>query len=158
MTATTTLLHLVGTPHPGPFKAAEFQRVDFASICSSVESASRIPIAHLVYVSVAQPAPLMRAYVAARAKGEAAIVAARLTATMLRPWYVLGPDHRWPVVLKPLYWLAESLPSTRTTAQRMGLVTLQQMTVALVQAVEHPPITATVRIVDVPGIRAASLS
>ena len=98
---TTTLVHLVGTPHPGPSKAAEFEHVDLASIRSSVEAARRAQIAHLVYVSVAQPAPVMRAYVAARAKGEAAIVEARLTATMLRPWYVLGPDHRWPIVLKP---------------------------------------------------------
>ena len=27
-----TLVHLVGTPHPSPAKAAEFQRVDLASI------------------------------------------------------------------------------------------------------------------------------
>jgi hypothetical protein len=32
------------------------------------------------------------------------------------------------------------------------------MVAALVQAVEHPPATGTVRIVDVPGIRAARLS
>jgi uncharacterized protein YbjT (DUF2867 family) len=156
--ATTTLVHLVGTPHPGPSKAAEFERVDLASIRSSVEAAHRAAIAHLVYISVAQPAPVMRAYVDARAKGEAAIVKARLTATMLRPWYVLGPDHRWPMVLKPIYWLAERLPATREAARRLGLVTLAQMVAAIVQAVEHPPATGTVRIVDVAGIRAARLS
>jgi nucleoside-diphosphate-sugar epimerase len=155
---TTTLVHLVGTPHPGPSKAAEFERVDLASIQSSVEAARRAAIAHLVYVSVAQPAPVMRAYVAARAKGEAAIVQARLTATMLRPCYVLGPNHWWPISLKPIYWLAERLPATRETARRMGLVTLVQMAAALVQAVEQPPATGTVRIVDVPGIRAVRLS
>jgi uncharacterized protein YbjT (DUF2867 family) len=100
----------------------------------------------------------MRAYVAARAKGEAAIVEARLTATMLRPWYVLGPDHRWPMALMPIYWLAERLPMTRAAARRMGLVTLAQMVAALVQAVEDPPATGTVRIVDVPAIRAGRLS
>lgn len=155
---TTTLAHLVGTPHPGPSKAAEFERVDLASIRSSVDAARRAAIPHLVYVSVAQPAPVMRAYVDSRAKGEAAIAEARLTATMLRPWYVLGPDHRWPIALKPIYWLAEQLPATREAARRMGLVTLAQMVAALVQAVEHPPATGTVRIVDVPGIRAARLS
>jgi nucleoside-diphosphate-sugar epimerase len=154
----TTLVHLVGTPHPGPSKAAEFERVDLASIRSSVDAARCAQIAHLVYVSVAQPAPVMRAYVAARAKGEASIVEARLTATMLRPWYVLGPGHRWPIALKPIYWVAEQLPATREAARRMGLVTLAQMVAALVQAVEHPPATGTVRIVDVPGIRAARLS
>jgi len=155
--ATTTLVHLVGTPHPGPSKAAEFERVDLASIRSSVEAARRAQIAHLVYVSVAQPAPVMRAYVAARAKGEAAIVDARLTATMLRPWYVVGPGHWWPIALKPIYWLAERLPATREGAHRMGLVTLAQMVAALAQAVERPPATGTVRIIDVPGIRAVRL-
>jgi uncharacterized protein YbjT (DUF2867 family) len=158
LSTTTTLVHLVGTPHPGPSKAMEFERVDLASVCSSVEAARRAQIGHLVYVSVAQPAPVMRAYVAARAKGEAAIVEARLTATMLRPWYVLGPDHRWPMALMPIYWLAERLPATRAAARRMGLVTLAQMVAALVQAVEDPPATGTVRIVDVPAIRAARLS
>ena len=167
----TTLVHLVGTPHPGPSKAAEFERVDLASIRSSVEAARRAQIAHLVYISVAQPAPVMRAYVAARAKGEAAIVEARLTATMLRPWYVLGPDHWWPIALKPIYWLAERLPATREVARRMGLVTLAQsfpganafiaslaqMVAALVQAVEHPPATGTVRIIDIPAIRGVRL-
>ena len=158
LSTTTTLVHLVGTSHPGPSKAAEFQRVDLASIRSSVEAARRAPIAHLVYVSVAQPAPVMRAYVDARAKGEEVIVEAGLTATMVRPWYVLGPGHWWPIALKPMYWLAERLPATRETAQRMGLVTLTQMIAALVQAVEHPPAAGTVRIVDVPGIRAARLA
>jgi uncharacterized protein YbjT (DUF2867 family) len=155
---TTTLVHLVGTPHPAPSKAAEFLRVDLASIRSSIEAARRASIAHLVYVSVAQPAPVMRAYVDARAMGEAAIVDAKLTATMLRPWYVLGPGHWWPISLKPFYWLAEQLPPTRETARRMGLVTLAQMVAALVQAVEHPPATGTACIVEVPGIRAARLS
>jgi uncharacterized protein YbjT (DUF2867 family) len=154
LSSTTALVHLVGTPHPGPSKAAEFERVDLPSIRASVEAAQRASIAHLVYLSVAQPAPVMRAYVDVRARGEAMIAEARLTATVLRPWYVLGPGHWWPVALKPFYWIAECLPSTRETALRMGLVTLEQMVAALVHAVEHPPARGTVRVVDVPGIRA----
>jgi uncharacterized protein YbjT (DUF2867 family) len=153
----TTLLHLVGTPHPGPAKAALFESVDLVSIRASVAAAQRAAIAHLVYVSVAQPAPVMRAYVDVRARGEAAIAAAGIAATMVRPWYVLGPGHRWPVLLAPLYWLAERLPPTRDTARRLGLVTLEQMVAALVHAVENPPPARTVRIVDVPAIRAAKL-
>lgn len=154
----TTLMHLVGTPHPNPSKVAEFLRVDLASILASVAAARQAPVAHLIYVSVAQPAPVMREYVDARAQGEAAIAETGLAATALRPWYVLGPGHRWPAVLKPLYWLAECLPATRETARRMGLVTLAQMVSALVDAVEHPPAAGVLRIVDVPGIRAARLS
>jgi nucleoside-diphosphate-sugar epimerase len=146
------LVHLVGTPHPDPSKASGFERVDLASIKASVEAARRAGIAQLVYVSVAQPAPVMRAYVAARAAGEAAIAAAELTATILRPWYVVGPGHRWPILLKPLYWICERLPHTRETARRLGLVPLEQMVAALVCAVESPPIAGTIRIVDVPAI------
>ena len=34
-----TLVHLVGTPHPSPSKAAEFLRVDLASVKASVAAA-----------------------------------------------------------------------------------------------------------------------
>ena len=59
-----TLVHLVGTPHPNPSKADEFERVDLASIRASVAAAAERRIPHLVYVSVAHPAPVMRAYIA----------------------------------------------------------------------------------------------
>ena len=44
----------------------------------------------------------------------------------------------------------EQLPATKSSAQRLGLVTLAQMVTALVDAVEHP---AAARIVEVPQIR-----
>jgi uncharacterized protein YbjT (DUF2867 family) len=108
-------------------------------------------IKHFVYLSVAQPAPVMRSYVAVRGECEAAIRAAGLTATCVRPWYVLGPGHRWAYALVPFYALAERLPSTRATARRLGMVTLAQMVAALVQAIESPPAPGTVRIVESPG-------
>ncbi len=81
----------------------------------------------------------MHAYVAARVAGEAAIADAGLTATILRPWYVLGPGHWWPVVLVPFYAIGEILPPTRESARRLGLVSVAQMVRALVHAVESPP-------------------
>lgn len=150
-----TLVHLVGTPHPSPSKAAEFERVDLRSIRASVDAGRRAGIAHLVYVSVAHPAPAMHAYVAARVAGEAAIAESGLTATILRPWYVLGPGHWWPVVLQPFYALGELLPPTRESAQRLGLVSIAQMVRALVQAVETPPPAGMRRIFEVPDIRRA---
>src|SRR6266404_4312892 len=57
-----TLIHLVGTPHPTPSKADQFEKVDLISIRASVNAARRVRPAHLVYVSVAQPAPIMQAY------------------------------------------------------------------------------------------------
>jgi uncharacterized protein YbjT (DUF2867 family) len=145
-----------GTPHPSPSKAAEFQRVDLPSILASVEAAKGARAAHLVYVSVAHPAPVMHAYIEARSAGERAIADARLTATILRPWYVLGPGHRWPYVLIPFYALARLIPSKHETARRLGLVTLRQMVDALVRAVEDPPPSGSIRIVEVPDIRRAS--
>jgi len=146
-----TFVQLVGTPHPSPAKAKEFVAVDLASIRASAAVAASAGIGHFVYVSVAHPAPVMKAYIAVRAEGEALLAAAGLRATILRPWYVLGPGHRWAYALAPLYWMAERVPSSRDTARRLGLVTLAQMVTALVYAVEHPP-DAT-RVVEVPDIR-----
>ena len=150
-----TIVHLVGTPHPNPSKAEEFRRVDLASIRTVAAAGKGVGIGHLVYVSVAQPAPIMRAYVAARAEGEEAIRRSALTATLLRPWYVIGPGHWWPVALLPFYALAALVPGWREGAWRLGLVTLRQIVAALVHAVEHPPRSGEVRVVDVTGIRAA---
>lgn len=96
----------------------------------------------------------MVAYQAARAAGERAIAEAGLTRTVLRPWYVLGPGHRWPVLLIPLYALGSLVPRWRDGARRLGLVTLEQMVAALVRAVERPPEPGGVRIVEVPEIKA----
>ena len=68
-----TLIHLVGTPHPSPAKAAEFQRVDLASIQAVTAAVRGAAVRHLVYVSVAHPAPIMRAYIAVREQGEALV-------------------------------------------------------------------------------------
>jgi uncharacterized protein YbjT (DUF2867 family) len=153
LTRDDTLVHLVGTPHPTPAKAAEFRRVDLPSIRAAVSAAQSASVAHLVYVSVAHPAPLMHDYIDVRREGEAAIASAGLTATVLRPWYVLGPGHRWPVILIPLYAICEAVPSTRATARRLGLVTIAQMVQSLVYAVEHPPAKGTTRVVEVPEIK-----
>jgi uncharacterized protein YbjT (DUF2867 family) len=150
-----TIVHLVGTPHPSPSKAAEFQRVDGPSLDAAVAAASRAGARHLVYVSVAHPAPVMKAYIDVRMAGERAIAKARLTATIIRPWYVLGPGHRWPVVLMPIYFLFGLIPSTRESAKRLGLVTIDQMIRTLVAAVENPPAPGTIRVWNVPEIRAS---
>src|SRR5439155_11955463 len=64
-----TLVHLVGTPRPSPAKAAQFRAVDLASIRASVAAAAQGGVRHVVYVSVAHPAPVMRAYIAVRQEG-----------------------------------------------------------------------------------------
>jgi len=146
-----TFVQLVGVAHPGPSKGEQFRAIDLVSVRASVAAAAVGGIQHFVYVSVAQPAPMMKDYLAVRAEGESLLRASGLNATILRPWYVLGPGHRWPYALIPAYWICELLPPTREAARRLGLVTLNQMLAALVNAVENPAIG--IRVVEVPEIR-----
>jgi uncharacterized protein YbjT (DUF2867 family) len=149
-----TLVHLVGVPKPSPAKAKQFRQIDLVSIQATVAAVAKArPRPHLIYLSVAQPAPVMKAYLVVRQEGETLIAAAGLDATCLRPWYVLGPGHRWPVVLLPIYSLMRLFPATRAGAERLAFVTLEQMVCALVQAVEHP--ASGIRIMDVPAIRSS---
>ena len=151
-----TFVQLVGVAHPSPAKAAQFRNVDLVSASGAIRVASAAEVRHFVYLSVAQPAPMMKAYVRVRAECETMIRQSGLNSTMLRPWYVLGPGHRWPYALLPMYWLLEQLPWTRDGARRLGLVTLEQMKLALVEAVEHP--FPGIRILAVPQIRASAAS
>lgn len=148
-----TVVHLVGTAHPSPRKAPEFTRVDLASARACIAAALRSAVTHFVYVSVAQPAPVMKAYLSARAEAERVLSQSGLTATVVRPWYVLGPGHRWPILLVPAYALADLIPGLRAGARRLGLVTLAQMTDTLVDAIERPPNAGMTRLLEVPQIK-----
>jgi uncharacterized protein YbjT (DUF2867 family) len=146
-----TFVHLIGVPHPSPAKAAQFRAVDLPSVQVAVKAASDAGIRHFIYLSVAHPAPMMAAFIAVRAEGEALLRASAMPATFVRPWYVLGPGHWWAYALLPFYRVAELLPGTRESALRLGLVTISQMLHALVWSVDNPP--SGIRIVDVPKMR-----
>jgi len=148
-----TFVHLVGVAHPSPAKAAQFRSIDLAGARVAMSAAQAAHVKHFVYVSVAHPAPMMHAYIAARTEAEEAIRASGLNATILRPWYVLGPGRWWPLMLLPGYWIAELIPSIRESARRLGLVRWPQMIAALAGAVDNPP--RGVRILEVPQIRAS---
>lgn len=148
-----TVVHLTGTPKPAPWKGAQFRAVDLVSLQASAKAAVQGGAGHFVYVSVAHPAPIMRAYIEVRTECERILADTGLPRTILRPWYVLGEAHWWPYLLVPAYKLGERIPASRDSALRLGLVTLPQMLAALVKAVERP--AADLRIVDVPAIRAA---
>jgi uncharacterized protein YbjT (DUF2867 family) len=150
-----TFVHLVGVAHPSPSKAELFRTIDLPAARASINAAVSAGIQHFVYLSVAHPASVMKAYVQTRLEAEQLIRDSGMKATFLRPWYVLGPGHRWAYALLPMYWLFEHLPPFRDSALRLGLVTLEQMLAALVNAVENPP--DEIRIVDVPQIRKASI-
>jgi uncharacterized protein YbjT (DUF2867 family) len=133
-----TLVQLVGRLNPASWRADDFREVDRASCLASLAAARGSSVRHFVYLSVAQPAPMMRAYVAVRAECEELIRASAIPATFVRPWYILGPGRRWPVLLLPLYWLLGLLPATRASARRLGLIPRDEIVRAMVFAIEHP--------------------
>jgi uncharacterized protein YbjT (DUF2867 family) len=147
----SVVVHLVGTPHPSPSKAAQFEAIDFVGARECIAAARAAGASHFVYVSVAHPAPVMRAYIDVRVRVEALLRESGMAHTILRPWYVLGPGHRWAYALLPIYWLLGALPATRDGARRLGMVTLEQMIGALVWAVETAGSES--RLIDVPEIR-----
>ena len=96
-----SFLQLLGVPHPSPAKAQQFIDIDLRSATESIAAASAKGAGHFVYVSVAQPAPIMQAYQDARRQAERSLAASGLRRTIVRPWYVLGPGHRWPYLRSP---------------------------------------------------------
>jgi uncharacterized protein YbjT (DUF2867 family) len=146
-----TLVHLVGVPNPSPAKATQFKRVDLASARAAAYAAGDAEVQHVVYVSVAHPAPVMRAYIEVRRVAEEILAGTGIPVTVLRPWYVLGPGHRWPYFLIPVYKVLGLFPSMRESTQRLGLITIEEMLRTLVHAVEYP--ASRFKVVEVPGIR-----
>src|ERR1051325_1710177 len=134
-----TFVHLIGTPHPSPAKAQQFREIDLVSVKVAIKAASDAGLRHFIYLSVAQPAPMMKVFIEVRSAGEAMVRQTGINATVVRPWYVLGPGHWWPYAILPVYWILEQLPKTKESAQRLGLITIDQMLKALVWAAENPP-------------------
>ena len=152
VTGAGTLIHLVGTPHPAPWKGEQFRAVDRVSFQASLDAALSAKVGHFVYVSVAHPAPVMKDYIAVRSACERDLRDSGVVATVLRPWYVLGPGHWWPLALLPFYAAAERVPALTEGARRLGLIRLSEMVAALCWAVEHPP--ERWRVLNVGAIRA----
>lgn len=149
-----TFVQLAAPPRAGPAPAKGGCAADLVPVREAVAAATVAGARHFVYLSVARPAPVLHAYQETRARGEELVRRTGLDATLVRPWYVVGPGHRWPVCLLPAFWLLEKLPPTCETARRLGLVTLGEMVGALVRAVEEPP--HGVRVFTVEDIRRAA--
>ncbi|MBX7154044.1 MAG: NAD(P)H-binding protein [Bacteriodetes bacterium] len=139
MSGHDVLVHLVGVAHPSPAKEKEFRTIDLASVEQAIPVAKNCNVPYAVYLSVAQPAPIMKPYWQARARAEEIIRTHITRRTFIRPWYVLGPGHWWPVILKPIYAFWKLIPSTRETALRLDLVTINQILLTLIHAIENPP-------------------
>ena len=145
-------VQLLGVPHPGPKKKDLFKSIDLESAKASAIAAKHAKTRHFVYVSVAQtPTKIMQDYQECRAAGESAIADEGLSTTFIRPWYVVGPGHYWPLFLLPLFKILEILPSTSQKATALRLVYLQQMLKALLFAIENP--FEGIRIIEIDQIR-----
>lgn len=148
----STFVQLLGVAHPSPKKAPQFREIDLRSVKASADAAATASVSHFVYVSVAMaPSKLMAAYQSVRREGEAYCKSKGLACTFIRPWYVLGPGHYWPVLLAPIYGIAEIVPSWRQRARTMALVTIHQMIRTLVNAVQANAIP--LRILEIKDIR-----
>lgn len=135
-----TFVHLIGVAHPSPSKKEQFKNIDLVSIQEAVKAASYAEARHFIYLSVAMyPTKIMKDFQEARAKGESLLIQSKLTTSFIRPWYVLGPGHWWPILLKPLYFIARFIPSKREGAEKLDTITIRQMIDTLVLAAgSHP--------------------
>lgn len=147
-----TFVQLLGVPHPSPKKKEQFKTIDLASAKASAIAALHAGVAHFVYVSVAQtPTKIMYDYQQCRAEAETTIRATAIPATFIRPWYVIGPGHYWPLLFQPLFKILEWIPSTAAKAKALRVVYLRQMLDALVDAVENE--TPDINIIEVNDLR-----
>jgi uncharacterized protein YbjT (DUF2867 family) len=143
---------LLGVSHPGPSKKELFRKIDFASAAATISAARQAECSHFIYVSVAQtPTSVMKDYQQVRAECEEMIRASSLKATIIRPWYIIGPGHYWPLLLIPLFKLLEVIPQTKQKAKALRLVYLKQMLNTLIHAVEHQP--DNTQIIEIERIR-----
>jgi uncharacterized protein YbjT (DUF2867 family) len=140
-----TFIQLVGVPHPSPAKAQQFLEVDLVAVRESVRAVAGTPIRHFVYLSVAQPSPVMKAYIAGREEGERMLRESGMNATFVRPFYVLGPGHWWPYAFLPLFWLFAD--------PRLYPVKLADVVRSIVDAVDRG--ADGVRVIEAPEIRGA---
>jgi hypothetical protein len=83
----------------------------------------------------------MKDFQQVRAEGERILLQQNFTSVFIRPWYVLGPGHWWPVILKPFFWIAKLIPSKREAAKHLDTVTIKQITNTLFYVIKNPSST-----------------
>ena len=133
-------IQLLGVSHPSPAKGEQFRQIDLRSVKASADAAAIAGVSHFIYISVSMtPSKIMAAYQSVRKEGEEYCMSKNLNCTFIRPWYVLGPGHWWPIVLLPFYGIAMLIPAWNKKAKAMGLVTISQMINTLVKTVESNP-------------------
>jgi len=132
-------VQLIGVPSPNPSMAEEFRRIDGSAGREGARACTEAGIPHYVYLSIPPDVPIMKSYVAVRAEVEALIASLGLTATVVRPFYVLGPGRRWPYFVMPLLWIGSVIPGLSRHVRTMAFNTREQVVDTIVHAIEHPP-------------------
>ena len=149
-------VQLLGVPLPSPRKREQFRTIDLRSVKASADAAAFAGVQHFVYVSVAMtPSAQMKDYQEVRQEGEAYLLSKGFACTFVRPWYVVGPGHWWPILLLPVYGIAELKTSWRQKARGMALVTIKQMVRTLVNVVMNA--SQKNRVVEIRQIRQPAL-
>ena len=148
----TIFVHLIGVPHPSPAKKEQFKNIDLVSVEQAAQAATVAGTRHFIYLSVAMhPTKIMKDFQQVRAEGEALLLKQPFISSFIRPWYVLGPGHWWPLLLKPVYWILKLIPTTRMAAKNLDTVTINQIIKAMVNCIKNPP--QQNNIVDVQAIK-----
>jgi nucleoside-diphosphate-sugar epimerase len=135
----STFVHLIGVAHPSPAKKEQFQKVDLVSIQEAIKAATHAQVKHFIYLSVSQyPTKIMKDFQQVRAEGEKLLLQTNFKTSFIRPWYVLGPGHWWPVLLKPFLFIAK-YAGKKEAVENLDTVTIKQMIHTLMHAIQNPP-------------------
>jgi nucleoside-diphosphate-sugar epimerase len=145
----TIFVHLIGVAHPSPSKKQQFKNIDLVSIQQAAKAAAGAGIKHFVYLSAAMhPTKIMKDFQEVRAEGETILLQQNFISSFTRPWYVLGPGHWWPLLLKPIFTILKLIPSTRATAKNLDTVTIGQIIKAMIDCIKNPPMENNIFDVD----------
>ncbi|MEP7167917.1 MAG: hypothetical protein ABI855_00965 [Bacteroidota bacterium] len=93
----------------------------------------------------------MKEYQEVRAEAEKIIIQSGINVTFIRPWYVIGPGHYWPLIFFPVLKLLEIIPSTKEKAKKPSLINLNQMLDALIYAIENS--NEGIRIIEIEDMK-----
>ena len=136
----STFVHLIGVAHPSPSKKEQFKKIDLVSIKEAVKAATHAEVIHFIYLSVSMyPTKIMKDFQQVRAEGEQMLLQTNLKTSFMRPWYVLGPGHWWPILLKPFLLIANLIPGKIEAGKQLDTVTIKQMINTLSYAIKNPP-------------------
>lgn len=149
-------IQLLGVSHPSPRKKEQFREVDLKSVKTSADAAVAASASHFIYVSVAMTElNVMKEYRDVRKEAEAYLLSKHLTCTFIRPWYVIGPGHFWPLVLLPFYGVAKFIPSLKKKTEGMAFITINQLLHTFMKAIDSPP--QKLRVFEIKHIKHDSL-